>query len=136
MQDLGRVNFVVPRQLGIVTPVAYWRDPYKKRGTCLATQNRGHITSFYLFFRLNFLQKYVKIVWKIFYFLPSMSEIFENFYFHSMDFQKISSYFRNSFRLLSARNRDEFVSRFYVMPLKNCYLLWNFYYGRNPCYFF
>ncbi len=39
------MNFVVLRQLGIVTAVAYWRDPYKKRGTFLATQNRGHITT-------------------------------------------------------------------------------------------
>ncbi len=38
-------EFRCTRQLGIVTPVAYWRDPYKKRGTFLATQNRGHITT-------------------------------------------------------------------------------------------
>ncbi len=36
------MNFVVPRQLCIVTPVAYWRHPHKKRCTFLATPRRGH----------------------------------------------------------------------------------------------
>ncbi len=44
-QDLRGVNFVLPKQLGIVMPVAYLRDPYKKKGTFLAAQNRGHITT-------------------------------------------------------------------------------------------
>ncbi len=30
----------------IQAAVAYWHDPYKKRGTFLATQNRGLITNF------------------------------------------------------------------------------------------
>ncbi len=30
--------------MSIVTPVAYCRDPYKKRGSFLSTQNREHIT--------------------------------------------------------------------------------------------
>ncbi len=52
-QDLRMVNFVVNRQLCIVTPVAYWRDPYKKRATFLTTPNRGHIIRYKI---LNLIQ--------------------------------------------------------------------------------